>query len=456
MTVVFEYEQDSRGAAKYLINNRLRAQLRKTYGSEGSTIAMATITRRIETPDTLARTVSSLEAISDSELLGEKMTINMGPSHPATHGVLRIILDLDGEIITRADPDVGYLHRGDEKIAENMQYNQFVPYTDRLDYLAPLANNVAYALAVEKLMGWELPPRGKAVRVICCEIARISAHLLGLGAFAMDVGATTIFMYTFTEREKLYNLIELLTGARFTTSYTRIGGMTRDLPDGFLAGLTAFMDEFIPALDEVAQLLTRNRIWVDRTRDIGIITREDAISYGLTGPNLRGSSVDYDVRKAHPYLDYEKYDFDIPIGGVGDAFDRYLLRAEEMRQSVKILRQVIDKLPSGPITVHDPKNLPPRKPDVLMKMEELIHHFIIHTEGIDAPPGEVYFGAENPKGELGFYINSRGGGVPHRLKIRAPSFVNLSILPKVLPGHMMSDVVAILGSLDFVMGESDR
>jgi NADH-quinone oxidoreductase subunit D len=417
---------------------------------------MATTTRDIETPDTLARTAKSLEAINDSELLGEKLTINMGPSHPATHGVLRIVLELDGEIITKATPDVGYLHRGDEKIAENMQYNQFVPYTDRLDYLAPLANNVAYALAVEKLMGWELPPRGKAIRVISCEIARISSHLLGIGAFAMDVGAMTVFLYTFTEREKLYNLIELLTGARFTTSYTRVGAQTRDLPEGFIPQLNKFLDEFIPQLDEVDHLLTRNRIWVDRTKDLGVITKEDAIDFALTGPNLRSSGVAYDVRKAHPYLDYEKYDFDLPLGTVGDAYDRYLVRIEEMRQSVKILRQVIGKLPAGPIAVQDPKNMPPDKPDVLMKMEELIHHFIIHTEGVDAPPGEIYFGAENPKGELGFYIHSKGGGVPHRLKIRAPSFVNLSILPKILPGHMMSDVVAILGSLDFVMGESDR
>ncbi len=410
----------------------------------------------IETPDTLARTAKSLETISDSELLGEKLVINMGPSHPATHGVLRIVLELDGEIITKAIPDIGYLHRGDEKIAENMQFNQFVPYTDRLDYLAPLANNVAYTLAVEKLMGWELPPRGKAIRVICCEVARISSHLLGLGAFAMDVGATTVFLYTFTEREKLYNLIELLTGARFTTSYTRVGGQIRDLPNGFIPSLTKFLDEFVPQLDELDRLLTRNRIWVDRTKDLGVISKEDAISFALTGPNLRASGIDYDVRKARPYLDYDKYDFDVPLGTVGDAYDRYLVRIEEMRQSVKILRQAIQQLPDGPIAIHDPKNMPPPKPEVLMKMEELIHHFIIHTEGIDAPVGEVYFGAENPKGELGFYINSKGGGVPYRLKIRAPSFVNLSILPKILPGHMMSDVVAILGSLDFVMGECDR
>jgi NADH-quinone oxidoreductase subunit D len=413
-------------------------------------------TRDIETPDTAARAARSVDAINDSQLLGEKLVLNMGPSHPATHGVLRIVLELDGELITRAVPDVGYLHRGDEKIAENMQYNQFVPYTDRLDYLAPLANNVAYALAVEKLMGWELPPRGKAIRVICCEVARISAHLLGLGAFAMDIGATTVFLYTFTEREKIYNLCELLTGARFTTSYTRIGGQVRDLPDGFVAALVRFLDEFSPQLNELDRLLTRNRIFVDRTKDLGVISPEDAIDFGITGPILRGSGVDHDVRKANPYLDYQTYDFDVPVGTVGDAYDRYLVRMEEMRQSVAILRQVIDRLPSGPITVEDPKNLPPRKPEVLMKMEELIHHFIIHTEGVNAPPGEIYFGAENPKGELGFYIHSKGGGVPYRLKIRAPSFVNLSILPKLLPGHMMSDVVSILGSLDFVMGECDR
>src|SRR5271155_863463 len=275
---------------------------------------MATTTRDIVTPDTLARASRSLETISDSELLGEKLTINMGPSHPATHGVLRIVLELDGEIITKADPDVGYLHRGDEKIAENMQYNQFVPYTDRLDYLAPLANNVAYALAVEKLMGWELPPRGKAIRVICCEIARISSHLLGIGTFAMDTGAMTIFLYTFTEREKLYNLIELLTGARFTTSYTRIGGQTRDLPEGFIPQLKEFLKELPKTLDEVDNLLSRNRIFLDRTRDIGIITKKMAIDYALSGPNLRGSGIDHDLRKKHPYLDYQNYDFDIPLG----------------------------------------------------------------------------------------------------------------------------------------------
>lgn len=419
---------------------------------------MALRTQEIEQPDTLARTQAGLDSLGEGtpDMLGEKLILNMGPSHPATHGVLRLVLEMDGEIITQARPDIGYLHRGDEKIAENMHYNQFVPYTDRLDYLAPLANNVAYAMAVEKLMGWTLPPRGQAIRVICCELARISSHLLGLGAFAMDTGAMTVFLYTFTEREKIYNLCEQISGARFTTSYTRVGGMTRDLPAAFFPMVRKFLAEFPPALDEVDNLLSRNRIFVDRTRDVGTISKEDAIAYGLTGPNLRGCGVDHDLRKKQPYLGYEQYDFDVPVGSVGDCYDRYLVRLEEMRQSVRILTQALDRLPDGPITVTDPKNYPPAKTTVLTKMEELIHHFLIHTEGVDAPPGEIYFGAENPKGELGFYINSRGGGTPHRLKIRAPSFVNLSILPKLLPGHMLSDVVAILGSLDFVMGECDR
>jgi len=383
------------------------------------------------------------------DLEGERMVLNMGPSHPSTHGVLRIQLELDGEIITKAMPDVGYLHRGDEKIAENMTYTQFIPYTDRLDYLAPLANNVAYALAVEKLMGIEkqLPPRCQFIRVICCELARVSAHLLGLGAFALDVGAVTVFLFTFTEREKIYNLIEWLTGARFTTTYTRIGGLSRDLPAGWVDKCRKFLDEVVVNFDECEKLLTRNRIFVDRTRDVGVISKEDAIDYGLTGPNLRASGVDYDLRKAHPYLVYDQLQFDIPRGSVGDCYDRYLVRMEEMRQSVRILRQCLDKLPGGadnaagePINVADGKVVLPPKQKVMTSMEELIHQFILVTQGVDAPPGEIYFGAENPKGELGFYINSKGGGTPHRLKIRAPSFCNLSIL----------------GSIDFVMGECDR
>lgn len=411
---------------------------------------MATEIKQFEYHDAEAK------AAEAQDIVGEKLTLSLGPSHPSTHGVLRVVLELDGEIITKADPDIGYLHRGDEKLAENMNWTQFIPYTDRLDYLAPLANNVAYVCAIEKLMEMEIPERAEVIRVICCEMARISAHLLGLGAYTMDCGAMTVFLYTFEEREKLYNLIELLTGARFTTSHTRIGGLARDLPDGFMEGLDEFCTQFLPRVDEVDKLLTRNPIFINRTKDVGMISAEDAIDYGLTGPNLRGSGVDFDLRKKRPYLKYDQYDFDVPLGSVGDSYDRYLVRMEEMRQSVRIIRQAIKRLPDGPIMVDDPKNVLPRKDEVLTKMEELIQHFMVSTQGAKVPPGEVYFSAENPKGELGFYINSLGGGVPHRLKIRAPSFCNLSILPKILPGHTVSDVVAILGSLDFVMGECDR
>jgi len=307
---------------------------------------MATV-QDIQIPDPAARTAQAAAELQDVQ--GEKMVLNMGPSHPATHGVLRLVLELDGEVITRADPDVGYLHRGDEKIAENMTYTQFIPYTDRLDYLAPLANNVAYALAVEKLLGIEkqLPPRCQYIRVMCAELARISSHLLGVGAFAMDVGAMTVFLLIFTEREKIYNLAESLSGARFTTSYTRIGGVMRDLPPGWLDQCRKFCDEVIPAIDEVETLLTRNRIWVDRLRDLAVISKTDAIDYGLSGPNLRGSNIDWDLRKKQPYLCYSDLEFDVPIGAVGDCYDRYLVRMEEMRQSVRILQQCIQKIPGG-------------------------------------------------------------------------------------------------------------
>ncbi len=415
-------------------------------------------TTTYEAPDAAARAATAVEdyQAETSDLLGEKMVLNMGPSHPATHGVLRLILELDGEIVTKADPDVGFLHRGDEKIAENMHYNQFVPYTDRLDYLAPLANNVAYACAVEKLMDWQLPPRGQALRVLCCELARISAHLLGVGVCAMDVGAMTVFLYTFTEREKIYNLCEQLTGARFTTSYTRVGGQLRDMPEGFEKQLLENLNDFEKTIDEVSKLLDKNSIFMNRMADVGVITKEDAIAYGITGPNLRGSGVPRDLRKDSPYLGYENYDFDVPITEEGDCYARYQVRMEEMRQSIRIIRQVLDTIPDGPINLIDPKGILPQKDRVLMSMEELIHHFIVSTQGLDAPEGEVYFGAENPKGELGFYICSKGGGVPYRLKIRSPSFINLSLLDELLPGHMVSDIPAILGSLDFVMGECDR
>ena len=413
-------------------------------------------TQEIEIQDTAASAAVAVDELSD--VRGEKMVLNMGPSHPATHGVLRLKIELDGEIITSAEPDVGYLHRGDEKIAESMTYDQFIPYTDRLDYLAPLANNVHYVLAVEKLLGItdKIPERCLYIRTICCELARISAHLLGLGAFAMDTGAFTVFVHTFTEREKIYYLIEALTGARFTTSYTRVGGLARDLPEDWPAELEKFLDEVERNFDETDLLLTRNPIFLDRTQDVGVIGREDAIDFGLSGPNLRGSGVEHDVRKSNPYMIYDRFDFEIPIGSKGDAYDRYVIRILEMRESVNIIRQCLKDIPEGPINIDDGKIVLAPKEKVMTHMEELIHQFMLVTQGQNAPAGEVYFGAENPKGELGFYIHSLGGGTPDRLKIRAPSFVNLSILSHLLPGHMMSDVVASLGSLDFVMGECDR
>ncbi len=411
-----------------------------------------TTTKEISLGDIAARGASHEDAVQ-----GEKMILNMGPSHPATHGVLRLKLEVDGDVVTKCDPVIGYLHRGDEKIAENMTYNQFVPYTDRLDYLAPLANNVAYAIAVEKLAKLEIPARCQAIRVLVCELSRISSHLLGLGVYGMDTGALTVFMYTFTEREKLYSLFEELTGARFTTSYTRIGGVTRDIPDGWLPKVEKFCDGFLKVLDEVDSLLTRNRIFIDRTQGLAPISKEKALAYGITGANLRASGVPNDLRKDNPYSGYEQYDFDIPVGTVGDCYDRYLIRMEEMRQSVRIVRQVIARMPSGAYYAEDAKKifLPP-KDKVLTRMEELIQNFMLVTEGPRLPAGEVYFEAENPKGALGFFIHSTGGGVPYRLRIKGPSFVSLSIIPDICRGTMVQDIPTILGSLDFVLGECDR
>ncbi len=396
-------------------------------------------------------------AQADQEFSGDQMVINMGPSHPATHGVLRLKIELNGETISKCEPVIGYLHRGDEKIAENMTYNQFVPYTDRLDYIGPIHNNVTFAIAVERLAKLEVPPRGQAIRLICCELARLQSHLLGCGVYAMDTGAMTVFMYTFTQREKLYTLMEQLTGARFTTSYTRIGGLQRDIPEGWLGNVRKVINEMEPVIEEIDKLLSRNRIFYDRTVGVGVISKEDAIAYGLTGPNLRASGVPMDLRKDKPYLGYEDYEFDVPIGSNGDCYDRWLVRMEEMRQSISIIKQAIDKMPDGPYYAEDARKIfAPPKSKVLTRMEELIQNFMIVTEGPQMPAGEVYFEAENPKGALGFYIVSRGGGVPYRMKIRAPSFCSLSILPKMVPGHMVADVPVILGSLDFVLGECDR
>lgn len=388
--------------------------------------------------------------------LSETMMLNMGPSHPATHGVLRLALELDGEVVTKCDPIVGHLHRGMEKIGESIHYNQFVTYTDRFDYLAPMSNNIAYACAVEKLMGWELPERGKALRVLCCELSRLSSCFLGVGVYAMDVGAMTVFLYCYEEREKVHNFYEQICGARFTSSYTRIGGQTRDLPAGLEKEIFAFCDSCEKTIDEIQSLLLKNKIFVDRLVGVGTLTKEQVLQYGMTGPNLRASGVKRDLRKTNPYLGYENYDFDIPIGEHGDCYDRFMVRAEEMRQSVRIVRQVCEKMPSGPINVQTDKGILPEKQAVMTGMEELIRQFMVSTMCVDAPAGQVYFAAENPKGELGFFIDSKGGGIPNRMKVRSPSFCSLSVLPELIPGHLVSDIPAILGSFDFVQGECDR
>jgi NADH-quinone oxidoreductase subunit D len=384
------------------------------------------------------------------------VTLNMGPSHPATHGVLRIVLELDGETVVRAVPHIGYLHRGMEKIAENRTYLQFIPYTDRMDYLSPLAANVGFALAVEELLGIRVPPRCEAIRVLCCELARIGSHLVWMGTHALDLGAGTVFFHTFRDREWHYDLIEDLTGARLTTSYTRIGGVARDVDRGWLAKLREFVDAMPRRIDEYESLLTRNAIWLGRTRGVGVLRAADAISYGVTGPSLRASGVEYDVRTARPYSGYERYDFEIPVGTEGDIYDRYLVRIEEMRQSARILDQALRDLPDGPVNVDDPKIFLPPKERVLTSMEELIHQFMLVTEGFVCPSGEVFHSTEVPKGELGFYVISTGGKAPYRLRIRSPSFNNLSTLPLLCEGGLVADVVANIGSLDPVLGEVDR
>ncbi|WPX40004.1 NADH dehydrogenase (quinone) subunit D [Akkermansia sp. N21116] len=414
---------------------------------------MKTRTKTFVMPDPTAGADYLAETL---DTLGETVTLNMGPSHPATHGVLRLILELDGEEVLSCDPVIGHLHRGIEKIGETIQYNQFVPYTDRFDYLAPISNNIAYACAVEKLLDWELPERGQALRVLALELSRIGSHLLDVGVGSMDVGAMTVFLYTYNEREKVHNFYEQLTGARFTSSFTRIGGQIHDMPEGMDKEVLRFCDECSKTLDEADNLLLKNNIFMNRMKDIGIISRQDALGYGLTGIHLRASGVQRDLRKLNPYLGYENYEFDVPVGEIGDCYDRYLCRLEELRQSIRIIRQVLQTMPQGPINMVDQKGTLPEKRRVLTGMEELIRQFMSTTEGVNAPAGQVYFAAENPKGELGFMIDSKGGGIPNRLRMRSPSFCTLSILPKLIPGHLVSDIPAILGSFDFVQGECDR
>ncbi|MHB8580095.1 MAG: NADH dehydrogenase (quinone) subunit D [Ignavibacteriaceae bacterium] len=394
--------------------------------------------------------------ITIEDALENEMILNMGPQHPATHGVLRLLLRLDGETIMSCVPELGYLHRGYEKMAENMSYYEFVPHTDRLDYLAPLANNVAYVLAVEKLVGLEVPPRAQYIRMLVAELSRIASHLVAMGALAMDVGALTIFLWTLREREKILDIWDILCGARFTNSYTRIGGVANDAQPEALAKVKWFIDQFDEKLEECERLLNTNRIFIERLEGIGVVSAEDAIDLGLTGPNLRGSGVEFDLRRATPYLFYNEMDFKVITYKEGDSLARYFVRVDEAYESAKIVRQILDKMPQGETMANQPKKVLPKKAEVYSKMEELIHDFMIINFGINPPVGEIYSAVENPKGELGFYLVSKGEGHPWKCKIRSPSFVNLHAIPHLVKGHMISDVVAIVGSLDPVMGEADK
>jgi NADH-quinone oxidoreductase subunit D len=388
--------------------------------------------------------------------LENTMVLNMGPQHPATHGVLRVLLRLDGESIEKCVPELGYLHRGYEKLAENITYHEFLPHTDRLDYLSPLSNNVAYALAVEKAAGIEAPLRANWIRTMIAELARISSHLLAMGAMGMDVGAVTLFLWTIREREKLYDIFEKICGARFTTSYTRVGGVANDFGPEVVPMIKSFIDEFPSTLTEFEALVNRNRIFVERTRGIGYISAEDALSLGLTGACLRGSGIAHDLRRDEPYLLYDELDFDVITSTDGDCLGRFLVRGAEMKESVKIVRQLLDKIPTGPIMANDAKHVLPGKSEIYTKMEELIYDFMLINFGVSPEPGEIYSAIESPKGELGFYIVSDGTGHPWRLKIRSPSFCNLQALTPMCEGEMISDVVAVIGSIDPVMGEADK
>jgi NADH-quinone oxidoreductase subunit D len=392
----------------------------------------------------------------EPDLEGDHLLLNIGPQHPATHGVLRLVVQLDGEVVVRVIPHIGYLHSGFEKLGEYRHYNQIIPLTDRTDYLAPMANNVGLALAAEQLMGIEITERCKVLRVIACEISRIISHIVWLGTTAVDIGAFTPFLWTFQEREKFYDLQEAWTGARLTTSLTRVGGMMADIPDGFEEGVRTYCRTLLASLDEVDRLLTRNAIWCARTQDIGVLGAEDAINYGMSGPMLRASGVAYDVRKDRPYLDYETYDFDVPVGEVGDVYDRYLVRMEEMRQSVRILDQALERLPDGPLNADDPRVILPPKSAAMTDMESMIFHFKQVMEGVRAPVGETYFPIENGKGELGYYFVSDGTAKPVRWRIRPPSLINLAALPKMAEGHLIADLIVINASVDIVMGEIDR
>ena len=388
----------------------------------------------------------------------ETMTINMGPQHPSTHGVLQLVLELDGEIVVKATPHVGFLHRGVEKLSEHRTYHQVLPLTDRLDYLAPMHNNLGYVLAVEKLLGITdaIPERAQVVRVLLAEMTRIKSHLVWLACHALDIGAMTVFIYCFREREHIMNFYEKLSGARMTSNYFRVGGLSADLPDGIEQEIRQFIDDMPGHINTYEGLLTGNVIWQKRIQGVGMISAEDAIDLGVTGPSLRGSGVDWDLRRDQPYSGYQNYDFEVMVGDGCDTWSRYHVRLKEMREACKIIRQALDKLKPGPILADAPKVCLPPKQDVVNSIEGLIHHFKIITEGFKPEPGEVYVGVENPKGEVGFYLVSDGSPRPYRMKIRPASFINLQALPKMCEGSLIADVVAVIGTLDIVLGEIDR
>ena len=418
---------------------------------------MEKITSREEVPSKILQALLKQETdLTVEDALEHEMILNMGPQHPATHGVLRLLLRLDGETVMACVPELGYLHRGYEKMAENMSYYEFIPHSDRLDYLSPLCNNVAWVLAVEKLAGIEAPPRAQYIRMMISEMTRIASHLVAIGALAMDVGALTVFLWTLREREKILDIWDILCGARFTNSYTRIGGVANDAQPEVLAKVKWFIDQYEENLDECEKLLNTNRIFVERLDGVGVISGDDALQIGLTGPSLRGSNVEFDLRRATPYMFYNEMDFKIPVYKEGDCLSRYFVRCDETRESVKIVRQILDKMPQGEVMANNPKRVLPKKTEIYSKMEELIHDFMIVNFGINPPVGEVYSAVENPKGELGFYLVSNGEGHPWKCKIRSPSMVNLQALPQLIKGHMVSDVVAIIGSIDPVMGEADK
>lgn len=394
--------------------------------------------------------------VSDRALAGETMVLNMGPQHPSTHGVLRVLLELDGENIVSCIPDIGFLHTGIEKNMESKRYEQAITMTDRMDYLNPMGNNLAYCLAMEKLIDLDVPLRAQYLRVALAELTRINSHLVWLGTHALDIGAMSVFLYCFREREKLLDIFEMVSGQRMMSTYFRPGGLWRDVPEEFEPAVRDFLDYFPPKVDDYEKLLSNNPLWLDRTQGIGFISADDAIKFGCSGPTLRGSGVNWDIRKALPYSRYDEFDFEVPLGQHGDVYDRYIIRVEEMRQSVWIVRQVMDNLPGGAVRSNNRKYVPPPRAELGRSMEAVIHHFKLWTEGFRPPKGEVYVRIESPRGELGCFLVSDGSPKPWRVHFRTPSFVHLSVLPHMAKDHLIADLVGIIGSIDIVLGDCDR